>query len=64
LAVLLSAIVVETDAGLFLGLLLLNSDEGVQAHTKMKAKTNTKEPVFCFTAAKLHQNSRILPRLR
>jgi hypothetical protein len=32
----------------------LNSDDGVQAHTKMKAKTNTKEPTLCFTAAKLH----------
>ena len=42
----------STFAGMLVG--ALNSDDGVQAHMKMKAKTNAKEPVLCFTAAKLH----------
>ena len=36
---------------------------GVQAHSRMKAKTKRRVPVSCFTAAKLHQKKRITPCL-
>jgi hypothetical protein len=41
----------------------LKSEDGVQAHIKMKASTKANEPVFFFTAANLHQKSRITLRL-
>jgi hypothetical protein len=42
-----------TAVGPVLGV-LLKSDDGVQAHIRMKASTKRSDTVFCFTAAKLH----------
>jgi hypothetical protein len=39
------------------GAVCLNSADGVQAQSKMKANTKTTEPVFFFTRAKIHKNS-------
>ena len=44
---------VVVGAGVVLGFSLM-SDEGVQAHSRMKASTKMNVPVFCLTAAKLH----------